>query len=183
MKKMSYDEALEEQKTVKSSIKELRGELKDYLKENKVTAKEPATGKVLKSIEAKEKKIEAAKKTLSEINDFIKENKPVKVRETKYNYPDWAEDSELKKKFRTLVRSGVAEKDVTLEMAQRGKRAVLGNNSEKAAAAKKVDKGSSSKKSKKETKTPADAGEDVAAPVKKSKKGKKGNKKKKSSDD
>lgn len=177
--KLTYESALENQKKLKSEIKELSTELKEFKKTEGVTSKKPAKGKTLKSITALEKKIEGKKESLSTTNDFIKENKPAKTeRSSKYNYPAWCDTSDKKKKFRTLVRSGVSEKDVTETMVELGKRAVA-EKSEKPAKAKKekVAKEKAPKKSKKtETET------ETKAPVKKAKKAKKAKKSKKSDD-
>jgi len=170
-KKLTYEVAVETQKELKGKIKESNQALKDYTKENSVTKKNPAKGKVLKSITSQTAKITKMKESLATMNEFIKENKPKKERTSKYAYPDGL-TSEQKKKYRTLARSGVDEKDITMEMIEKGKRAVAAKgkkedkpkkgktskksgskkeNADKGEAPKKVKKGKSKKKSKKKS--------------------------------
>jgi len=181
--KMTYESALENQKQLKASIKEKNNEITDYKKTNKISAKNEATGKVLKGLQSLEKSLASDKKSLTDMNDYLKANRPVAEKSTKYAYPAWCSTSEKKKKYRTLVRSGVEEKDVSEKMVDEGKRAVTpkkekAEKKEKTPAPAKKGKGKSSKAE------VEDEGE-MKAPVKKGKKTKKKGKKAKkdSSDD
>jgi hypothetical protein len=108
-KKMTYDEAKEQLVNLRGDLKDARTALRDFLKENKlkrgVDHSNHETKKIAQKFKSLNKKITDFEAKKTELQTFIKENKPKAVRESKYNYPPEIESALDKKKFRARMRA------------------------------------------------------------------------------
>lgn len=112
---MTYESALEDLKQVKEDLREARGEMSAFLKENKLKRNEDhsnhETRKIAAGFKRKKKAItdlETKKETLTQ---FCKDNKPKKERVTMYNYPEGIDNKE-KKAIRTKARAAAKKLDI-----------------------------------------------------------------------
>jgi hypothetical protein len=103
-KPKTFEEAQEQFEALREALKEAKNELREFMVENKIKKdKTPEDPKLAKKFEGLTKKVDAAKTAAEQAKESVKELKPKKVRETKYEYPDGLTDKE-KKKFRAKMR-------------------------------------------------------------------------------
>lgn len=107
----SYDEAVKALETAKAARKKAKEELEAFRKENKIKKdsdpaeiKEKATRVKYKELM---KAVTEARATADKAEAKAKELKPVKNRETKYNYPADCDTADKKKQFRTKERARI----------------------------------------------------------------------------
>lgn len=128
-KTQTYEEVKEQLDSLKQSQKEVRDELKAFLKENKIKRGTPveevktkATAKAYKKLLGT---IESNASTIEELKEQAKTLKPAKVRQSKYDYPEGVETAADKKKYRAEQRrkAKAAEKAAAGEGEEETKKA------------------------------------------------------------
>ena len=108
-KTRNYEDIKKDLETAKATRAEARQALKEFSKTNKIKegteASEIAEKKTRIAYKELVKAVTASKDAVDKLSTEAKENKPVKERETKYNYPADCTTGDQKKKFRTLERA------------------------------------------------------------------------------
>lgn len=163
--KLTFESAQEKLVSSKEELTAKRDELANWMKEKGLKKTDvPTEEKALKKYTRLKSEIDALTATREELKEFVKNNKPAKVRDTKYNYPENATGDD-KKKFRQLMRqkaksAGVSVADYLADPAK----------FEKIVAQKAAEKASAKQAKEEAKKKKAESAETAEAPVKKKKK-------------
>lgn len=100
----SFEEAKDALVEQKNSLKENKAELKEFKKEHKLKGdKQPEGAKLEKQFGKLNHRVDKGITKVAELKELVKELKPAKDRQTKYEYPDGLDDKG-KKKFRAAAR-------------------------------------------------------------------------------
>lgn len=103
-KAKTFEEAQEQFNAAKEALKDAKTVLREFTIENKIKKdKAPEDPKLASKFEKLNKAVEKAREDAEAAKEAVKELKPKKVRETKYEYPEGMTDKE-KKKYRAKVR-------------------------------------------------------------------------------
>lgn len=165
-KELTYDSAKSQLEPKKAELKAKREELQAWLKEKglKKTEDHSKDEKYGKKFTRLTGEIKALEEETNKLREFMKNNKPAKVRTTKYNYPEGA-TADDKKKFRQKAR--VSAKAAGVSVAE-----YLENPDKYKAALeekKKAKQAKAEEKAKKKEKK-AEGGKEEGEPKKKKKK-------------
>ena len=102
---MTLEQALEAAALCKDAVRAAKAELKAFRKEKGLKPDEvPGGEKDVKTLNKLTKKLETAEEDLEKANEAAKALKPVKTRETSYQYPENCTTAADKKKYRAKMR-------------------------------------------------------------------------------
>ena len=119
--KMTLDEAVAAKETKLAELKEAKANLNEFKKENKIKGDaEPEGEKLQKKYTKLQAAVETTQEELDAIKETVKELKPAKVRESKYEYPEGL-DAKEKKKFRTAARAAAKKAEKPAKEAKKEK--------------------------------------------------------------
>lgn len=144
----TFEEAQAATTEAKASIKEAKGNLTAYYKDNKLKRKNDYSEdkKHGKKIGILERKIERANDSLTKAQAAVKDLKPATVRKTTYDYPDDIDTPELRKKYRQKQRAASKKGD---KPAKKSSKKASKKEAPAKGSSKKASKKKGSKKSKK----------------------------------
>lgn len=105
----SYEEAQEALAPAKEELGVAKEELKAFRKEAGIKKDEtPTDPKVKKRFDKFVENVEKKQKEVEEIKTYLADNKPAKVRESKYEYPEDCTSDSDRKKYRAKMRRQAA---------------------------------------------------------------------------
>ena len=104
-KERTYDQATEEFEVAKAKLAESKENLKVFRAENKIKKDKPVEDpKIAKGLEKAEAAVEKARESYDALRAELKELKPNKTRNLKYEYPEGMVDEKERKRFRAKMR-------------------------------------------------------------------------------
>lgn len=179
MAKLTYEGALAQQKEAKAAVKEAKGNLTDYYKENKLKRNQDYSadkkhGKKISNLEKEVKKASATLENLNEKVESLKDGAPKKpkggVGRTKYDYPEDVKTPDQKKKYRQAMRAKAAGKTPKAEKPTKEEKVGKAKKAKKEETSAGTKPSGKSTKETKVAKRSADKKESSKKKVKKSKK-------------